>query len=134
MTQTEICSPCEVCWTNSWVPVEESDPDAEKLRDGSYARCDMCWMRNQAAALRLSLDQANEQLRFREWQPIETAPKDGTHLLAYRPGWHMAEAWWRADVPDAGWGGYGWFYPSWDQPTHWQPLPAAPAQPSREVK
>ncbi len=39
---------CEVCWTNSWVPVPDDDPDAQKLLNlkGS-ARCDHCWLMRQ---------------------------------------------------------------------------------------
>ena len=31
-----------------------------------------------------------------KWQPIETAPKDGSDVLLYRPGWAimMAVCWW----------------------------------------
>ncbi len=58
------------------------------------------------------------------WQPIETAPKDETRVLIYRPGFAEAVcvAWWSQNwkcwrsVP----GQHGW------HPTHWQPLPAPP--------
>lgn len=62
-----------------------------------------------------------------DWQPIETAPKDGTMILAYEHdglpiyrdtkwqdgGWLWAEI---IDGYDAGW-----------SPSHWMPLPAPPA-------
>lgn len=65
-----------------------------------------------------------------EWQPIETAPRDGTVILAY---W-----------PSSSWGdGYTYIHPvvfydgqwihDWDRdeettldPTHWMPLPTPP--------
>lgn len=59
-----------------------------------------------------------------DWQPIETAPKDGTEILACTRGtkWPPQIVWWEA------YGGRGrgqWFYSpdgySW--PTHWMPLP-----------
>jgi len=63
------------------------------------------------------------------WQPIETAPKDGTFVLCVEPSGHRhimqwytpslapEGGFWRARVAD----GPGW------HPTHWQPLPAPPA-------
>lgn len=67
------------------------------------------------------------------WQPIETAPKDGTWLLLgqfsdsdtddYCHGvahWH-----------DGGWtDGYqpDWYWRGAFEPTHWQPLPEPPEQ------
>lgn len=84
------------------------------------------------------------------WQPIETAPKDGTTILGYgeepcrRGGSHVRETRWefygegsiakelfkKGEGPSGSW---GWQEPihnwasSWE-PTHWQPLPAAPAK------
>jgi len=57
-----------------------------------------------------------------EWQPIETAPKDGTEVLTCRNGNLMAVAFWRD------------FRRSWvvsdgayiRNVTHWMPLPAPP--------
>ncbi|VEB42922.1 Uncharacterised protein [Chromobacterium violaceum] len=66
-----------------------------------------------------------------EWKPIETAPKDGTHVIAYRPtkyGEHIESMYFDDD---------GWFF-SFDgeygeeQPTHWIPRPAAPKEGSSD--
>ncbi len=78
------------------------------------------------------------------WQPIETAPKDGTTVLAwnfefgsketrnitYTPGSPGFEAglkdrWWEWLEPKNGWA-LKW------KPTHWMPLPAPPYNESNE--
>lgn len=70
-----------------------------------------------------------------EWQPIETAPKDGTDILLYLPGaaqcFSMIIGHWSAcdELPDDD----AW-YPTTPHaadsldidPTHWMPLPKAP--------
>lgn len=55
-----------------------------------------------------------------DWQPIETAPRDGTRFIA----------WWQpcAQVPDGRWHeckwtGGGWYHPFFTEPTHWKPPP-----------
>lgn len=73
------------------------------------------------------------------WQPIETAPKDGTEMLIAVNG-SVDIGNWQEEKPDstesgvvvdpglpAGWYGYLGLCP-WDkpQPTHWMPLPAPP--------
>ena len=61
-----------------------------------------------------------------EWQPIETAPKDGTKVLF----WHNGDihlAWWRKNIlGQEGFGGYGWSYAEFSMPTHWMPSPEPP--------
>ena len=59
-----------------------------------------------------------------EWQPIETAPKDGTHFLAYEECGDMYRAAYGAhDTLEAFCGQYVTETP---EPTHWMPLPDAP--------
>lgn len=72
-----------------------------------------------------------------DWQTIDSAPKDGTRILA-TCGRHMiVTLWGKANhVPL-----YSWLfldipydpenYDFW-QPTHWMPLPALPATPAKE--
>jgi len=76
-----------------------------------------------------------------EWLPIETAPKDGTHVLVYGPNWmpaHVAVTWWCLSllagkkselsrvpqVVDYWTSGKGFRLDF--EPTHWMPLPAPP--------
>jgi hypothetical protein len=60
------------------------------------------------------------------WQPIETAPTDGTHVLAYWDNGNIdlvkacdSETWVRAFNDD-----YDNFFVY--RPTHWMPLPEPP--------
>ncbi|MGF0520625.1 hypothetical protein ACQEDT_03860 [Agrobacterium pusense] len=59
------------------------------------------------------------------WQPIETAPKDGTQFLAFDKGSYL-NCWWH----DNGYGEQYWMddADSEPNPSHWMPLPAAPAK------
>jgi hypothetical protein len=69
-----------------------------------------------------------EVVRLREpWQPIETAPKDGTRVLLWRrairdqPTPIMADGFWCETC---------WVWPYLlSEPTHWQPLLAPPNNP-----
>lgn len=61
------------------------------------------------------------------WQPIETAPKDGTEVLVFGPrqdGTYLAayqyDDWWVAGPWDERW------TELLSPPTHWMPLPAPP--------
>lgn len=64
------------------------------------------------------------------WKPIETAPKDGEHVLLFGAlkrdfptiGFYHDGVWW------------AWFHPGQPMeggfaPTHWMPLPASPPPP-----
>lgn len=76
------------------------------------------------------------------WQPIDTAPKDGTEILGWGEcageinGPHgvpcKALIEWRGGRTD--WAGYEWsvnggdHYSTWMKPTHWFPLPPPPSE------
>jgi hypothetical protein len=67
-----------------------------------------------------------------EWQPIETAPKDGTRILGYDGStvsgtyWHDSFREWRNESEAAG-DNHGWYGHDRWVPTHWQPLPEPPS-------
>ena len=74
------------------------------------------------------------------WQPIETAPKDGTDVLLYSPD-AISDAMighWVDGFGPPGDGGAWWpdndsaRFPIDAWPTHWQPLPPPPALPAKE--
>ncbi len=67
------------------------------------------------------------------WQPIETAPKDGQPILLGWTGGSSDLGFWVADPSRNYWELTGWFL--WDsnvlcdrpsKPTHWMPLPEGP--------
>lgn len=72
------------------------------------------------------------------WQPIETAPKDGTQILLFDPSgtWdpdlasfspRVAVGAWK-DFPNGHgeWRGYYSGLSAVEEPTHWMPLPEPP--------
>jgi len=74
----------------------------------------------------------------REWQPIETAPKDGTQIiLAELDGggevkhidvgcWDLIDEGWESDIrPYHGWTSNSWPFND-EGPNHWIPLPSPP--------
>lgn len=83
---------------------------------------------------------AKARTEAERWQPIETAPKDGTHVLlankagASEGGWlsdidHGAD--WEGQIGMAGW----WRADGTDWPcTHWQPLPVGPGASPAEAE
>jgi len=65
------------------------------------------------------------------WQPIETAPKDGTNVLLLNDKGNMAAGLWLDGVLGSGWflrGGNkpDYFFNNHRGPTHWMPLPPPP--------
>ncbi len=62
-----------------------------------------------------------------EWQPIETAPRDGTRIYAWTSAWPIARPIsWFEGYRERGW----WVFDSCTEAvgvTHWQPLPAPPS-------
>jgi hypothetical protein len=68
-----------------------------------------------------------------EWQPIETAPKDGTSLLLWWPAHQQLAAdprvigYWKPSYHC--WQAGNYFCPRDIAPTHWMPLPPPPVSP-----
>jgi hypothetical protein len=65
------------------------------------------------------------------WQPIETAPMDWSHVLVYDcESAQVAEAYYRQCEDECGWylagGGPSDEGSKLIEPTHWMPLPPAP--------
>lgn len=72
---------------------------------------------------------------MKEWQPIETAPKDGRSVLLWMPGGDGTDDERRCDI--GCWGVPDWSHyemwlmnmgDGWFAPTHWMPLPPPPEQ------
>ena len=62
------------------------------------------------------------------WQPIETAPKDGSFILMATPKGRIADGFWSPVY-----GVWSWPYVM-VEPTHWRPLPELPgAQPAPSI-
>lgn len=64
-----------------------------------------------------------------DWQPIETAPRDGSLFLAYEAKQEneIYECWWQDDLSN--WSGWQDWWDSEPEPTHWMVRPAPPATP-----
>ncbi len=82
---------------------------------------------------RMNAERALSQPVADGWLPIETAPKDGTSILAIVSGKHKRTG--LPYVPEVvEWTKYGWSNEMWGEepnhsgfyPTHWRPLPASP--------
>ena len=60
------------------------------------------------------------------WQPISTAPKDGTHILIFDEFGECSVAWWQVDSDGSI---FGWTTDGGDRvtATHWMPLPEPPS-------
>ena len=72
-----------------------------------------------------------------EWQPIETAPKDGTWILGYHPKEWPIICWYMVCITDPM--GNHYEHEAWhrmngagvsmfNSPTHWMPLPEPPSE------
>lgn len=101
-------------WTEeTFSAVTSPDEAAEQLRALTPAHA------------RAALGKLLAEARLEGWQPIETAPKDGSRVLLHTPDTHT-------DTPVLG--TWNYFEEMWEEwgdyyqcnPTHWMPLPEAP--------
>jgi hypothetical protein len=73
----------------------------------------------------------NDAIGKQGWQPIDSAPKDGTRIHVWW-GRCVETFWVRRDDPNPKWSFEGWQPPQMiatkGQPTHWRPLPAPPKE------
>ena len=91
----------------------------------------------------LLIENIELKAKVTKWQPIETAPKDGTEIFVYdaadkkiyRAKWYLDEEVqeWDAEDLEAGFyelnkcfGDYDDYFMALGNPTHWMPLPKAP--------
>lgn len=107
-----------------WLSISTTMPSCgHGYREGSVAYCEPCFWVMLA------------KLAAPQWQPIETAPKDGTRILIYQPDgqWksrrdrrleYIDVAYWHTpgnpEHPGFWTGGLTY------RPTHWMPLPEPP--------
>jgi len=98
----------------------------------TFNACGESWTGHRAERIRdMAMAQAKPASALSQsdavWQPIATAPKDGTQVLLFRAGKSMVQGWWNR--------GGAFHMPHWStpsglfDPTHWRPLPPPPEQP-----
>ena len=69
-----------------------------------------------------------------DWQPIETAPKDGTQVLVFRRAAPVKRMY-GIDCRHPSQYGGAWVYSRQrEQPTHWMPLPSPPGWPAAPLQ
>lgn len=85
-----------------------------------------------------TLTTALENARKDAWQPIETAPKDGSTVLLHSPdvkheGGVMLGYWTDFGDGDPNWTAIQTEYPIDAEVTHWMPLPEPPTPPTEKA-
>jgi hypothetical protein len=82
----------------------------------------------------MTAERAAELIHAPRWQPIETAPKDGTRVDVWSGDrftdarWCARHKQWEVFIPDYNGGEWTGVYAP---PTHWMPLPAPPVETAR---
>jgi hypothetical protein len=71
---------------------------------------------------------AVEEYKQSQWQPIETAPKDGTEVLLYEKGSINIGCYDWCEFENGSFKHWTGLSDSLENPTHWQPLPTPPQE------
>lgn len=114
----------------------------EPMATGAAYRC-AALIRQHGPALEALLRERELHQQADAWMPIESAPKDGTPVLLISSGSNPHIARWSEDCEHGngepsspGWQIHecddAWYSVSFDDPTHWMPLPAGPNGAARE--
>ena len=95
------------------------------------------WWRKHLADVTAALASLPDDVSEDPWQPIETAPKDGTEILLYGPGVLLSDGRTSmyARAQHVGWAHEVDGHLEWAtrdpsvtcRPTHWRPLPSPPS-------
>ena len=92
----------------------------KNLREMEAKRCPILGVQHAEGII---AGEAADALEAMGWQPIETAPKDGTIVdLLHKDGFRLIDQWW--DDEDQSWAAALF---RGDDITHWMPLPEPPA-------
>lgn len=108
-----------------------SDDYADLLEDLDYMSGNSLRAKKAAIAIRAQAEHIAALESMVAWRPIETAPKDGTHIDLWAGEERVADCRWNVRSKR-------WEYWAWGDfdgmamvkvdynPTHWMPIPAAP--------
>ena len=116
----------------------EHDPANGKLH-GYCVVCGVPWPCETAKNF-LFPASAQAAAKVQQWQPIETAPKDGTEIILSREARVTSGLWFDMGGDDEGAEGWsGWVsqdggFSEEHPPTNWMPLPEPPTEAIREEK
>ena len=121
----------EACGNPSYNPCDGTETWEGDVAGTVYAILNASGLRNEDTG-ELAIARAEKAEAERDaarWQPIETAPRDGTRLWCFWPdAWseeRQAIGWFVSGGEDEYWTDAADSDPN--PPTHWMPLPAAPA-------
>lgn len=109
---------------------------------GATEECSIQFLREAPKEIKAEVERLRGEIEARQWQPIETAPKDGTTVIVGRNmgdffGFVRGTGWFEGDPKSfmSGWVSRGFTDPPGElglaHPTHWMPLPTTPIDAAR---